>query len=234
MRFRPELDRELDEIVRRCLQKDVKQRYQTIQELSQDLLRYRLERLERRGHAPASTPPVFEDDDTPIEIPGVRPRWPMAVVLLFFVAAAAVYTADRTGRINARSIADRLTNTALESDLVHSVTGGWLTPPRLTPSPDEPMLERPFLPNLLGPAAGVFLRDRALGAHGSITLPAERERDRETIASENDETQATRDGASTDAARPREGGYRRYLQENGLVPLKEALEKLSGETPRAE
>jgi tRNA A-37 threonylcarbamoyl transferase component Bud32 len=232
-RFRPELHRELDEIVRRCLQKNVQQRYQSIQELSQDLLRYRLERLERRGRAPVSTPPVFVDD-TPIQIPGVRSRWPVAVLLLLFLAAAAVYAADRTGRINARSIADRFTNTVLESDLVHSVAGGWLTSPSLTPSPDEPMLERPFLPTLLGPAAGVFLRDRALGARGSMTLPAERERDRETIASAKDETQATRDGRSTDAARPREVEYRRYLQENGLVPLKDALEKLNGETPRAE
>jgi hypothetical protein len=76
-----------------------------------------------------------------------------------------------------------------------------------------------FDPMLLGPASGVFTADAAFEAWGTRTLRAERELD--SPAAEGDAS------TNADTVQRREAGYRQYLDQNGLVPLKEALEKLS-------
>ncbi|HEX7671720.1 MAG TPA: serine/threonine-protein kinase [Polyangiaceae bacterium] len=219
--FRAEIGQELEEIVQKCLRKDVGERYQNIQDLSQDLLRHRVQRQERVGSGSTSTPTAFAaEDDTPITIPGVHSRWPMVVAVLLALGAGALYRADEKGRIDARNMAHRFMNGALGSDTVRNVTDGWLTSPRLGPSPDEPMPRGAFSPTLLGPSAGVFLADRARAAEGSIALPAERERE----ASTPDGDDAARDAARVEL---RDAEYQRYLKDNGMVPIKEVLEKLN-------
>jgi hypothetical protein len=224
--FRREIGQELEDIVQRCLRKDVSERYQSIQDLSQDLLGNRVQRQERV--ASGSTPTAFAaEDDTPITIPGVHSRWPVAVVMLLALGVGAFYQADAKGRVDARGMAERLMNRALASDTVRNVTDGWLTLPQLAPSADEPMPHAAFSPTLLGPSAGVFLADRGLAAEGSIALPAERER--EASAPEGDG-----DDPASAAARleKRAAEYQRYLKDNGMVPIKEVLEKLNGDTPQ--
>jgi serine/threonine protein kinase len=215
--LRPELDPELGNIVRRCLEKKVELRYQSILELSRDLETYR---DARQASPRSSEPPVFEDN-TPIKIPGVHSRWPLAMALLV-VAAGGVYLADGTGRFDTRALSDRLSSNILGSDRVRSVTDGWLTIPRLAVSLPSPMPRAAFAPMLLGPASGVFTQDAAVDARGAPTLRAEREPESNAV------DEGAGDAADPGAADQRKATYRQYLDQNGLVPLKEALEKLSG------
>ena len=215
---RPELASEpaLEDIVRRCLEKERDARYQSMTELAEALTAF----LAHRGAtAPESelppaavsrNPPgrIYAGDDEPIRIAGLRSRWPGVLLVGVALVAAAVYQADRTGRIRARNLTD-----------------GWLTPARLATDLDSPRLGN-YQPDF-GIARGIFATEPTREASGALALRAQPELGSEGTATDvTDVTDATSAPMSDEERARKEAVYREYLTSQGLTPLREVLQNL--------
>ena len=214
---RPDLhiDPELDAIVARCLEKLPTLRYSSMNELAAALTAY----LEHRRTARALPPPdetvefepdlpvlqpVFEDDNEKIRIPGVHARWPFVVVFAVLAAGAAIFQADRTGRIHVRALVD-----------------GVLSPVRL--GADVPLTTRaPSVANLGLTTRGIFAAIATRDASGNSALRAEPERDTGLGVLESDPSAPLTDEERT----KKDATYREYLRSEGLTPLNEVLPTL--------
>jgi len=245
---RPELsfDPEVDAIVHRCLEKEPAARYQSMDDLSQALRAY----LERRSAgaliskpAEASVPAApaapdvhpfagddekirtFAGDDEKIRIAGVHSRWPAVLLVGFALAAAAVYQADRSGKLRVRQLVESTLATArLAPD-----TSLWTVPEHVQPAV---FVQR-----------GVYAAEPTRDASGAWALRAEPERDSvvtaatampATVSAEasvplSDTGAPTRDTGepiSDDERAAKDAAYRDYLKSEGLTPIGEALEKM--------
>jgi serine/threonine protein kinase len=229
LEVRPELDPELDAIVRRCLQKSPDARYATVSELSEALTGYLARRsegaLQLSRHSVASrhsvpsrhfvpppslsqpVPRVFEGDDEKLRIAGLHSRWPGVLLFTLTLAAAAVYQADRTGRIRVRDLAE-----------------GKLMPARMTPDAPWSVSSDRYLPQVRG-SRGVFAGEPTRDANGALALRAVPELDSE--GSKPEAADSATPTPVTEAVRARrEAAYRDYLTSQGLTPLREVLPTL--------
>jgi len=158
----PRLDDQLDAIVQRCLERDPEARYQTMAQLAEALNAYLAERSGSSpdlGRASASVPVGGRRSGagTNLRIPGVHSRWPVAGVALLLLLGAAVYQADRSGRIRLRNLTD-----------------GWLTPARIGADAPPLPLRSSYEP-ILPPPRKSTLRaapERELGAGDCSAEPS--------------------------------------------------------------
>jgi serine/threonine-protein kinase len=200
----PNVDAELDAIVLRCLEKSPQARYQTMSQLAGALNDYVIARTQSQlDAAPATSvatrrPP--RGSKSKVRIPGVHSRWPGALLAMTVLLGAAVYGADRSGRVRLRAITD-----------------GWLTPARLSddaaPSLARRDDNRENLPFLRGVSTTDWVRDGA----GRPTLRAVPERDilpRGALAAQSLEPPIT----DQERAR-RVAAYSDYLENEGLTKL---------------
>jgi hypothetical protein len=130
------LDSDLDAIVRRCLKKDVERRYQSVTELADAIVTYRRRHQYHRSRSSSAELAMFVDD-TPVRLPLTGPRWGLvAAILLFAAALGGVYEADRSGRIDAAEIAERVMRPVLAIDGVRRLTDRWALFPKLAMLPE--------------------------------------------------------------------------------------------------
>jgi serine/threonine-protein kinase len=213
---RPEVDRVLEGIVSRCLEKDADRRYQSISDLAGALNAY-------RANPPSLTPsiePVSSD-----ELPVVVPRRRSAFVRLVAIGAlalgasfAAVWAlGDHGGRTEARAVARDAVATALahaQGPIAAALEDAnvLLTPVTL---PDEELTAEHYAP-LVEPALGVVSRRPLVGRDGQATVTAERERNYSAAA----------EGAviDEDEASRRQEAYRTFLERERLTPIKDAVD----------
>jgi eukaryotic-like serine/threonine-protein kinase len=140
------LDRELDSIVRRCLEKDVERRYQSVVELSKALISYR-DRYCRSRSRTSTAASAVSVDDSPVKIPMRGPgRATVAVVLLAAFGALAFYEADRTGRIDGGRLASKALEPLLAIDSVRRFSTDWIVIPPLGALAEDPLHEAPPSP----------------------------------------------------------------------------------------
>lgn len=165
------IDRELDAIVRRCLEKDVERRYQSVVELSKALASYR-DRYGRARSRTSTVAPAVSVDDSPVVIPMRGPsRATVAVVLLAAFGAFAFYEADRTGRIDGGRLVSRALEPLLQIDFVRRISADRIVVPPLGALAEDPMDEKPLSPIMRHPF-GVCSVAPAFDSSGR-TLPAE-------------------------------------------------------------
>lgn len=153
----------------------------------------------------------LDEDADKIQIPGVHARWPGVLVMVLGLAAAALYVAHSTGKIQ-----------------VPNFGGGWLYPERLgadvprSPRMDHELPLRPI-------ARGVYATDPTREANGAVALRAVPEVNVDGSAEANanaEAVDATTPISNAERAR-REAAYRAYLASQGLTPLREVLEPTS-------
>jgi serine/threonine protein kinase len=157
--------------------------------------------------APAAR--VFEGDDEKIRIPGVHSRWPGVLFVTLSLGAAAVYQADRTGRIRVRDLTD-----------------GKLTPALLSADVPPPAHADPHLPQTLV-VRGVFAQEPTHAADGTLALRAVPEVDTDAGTDTDADTEAAAAPPISRAEQARRvTAYREYLRSQGLTPLREVLPTL--------
>jgi hypothetical protein len=224
--IRPSLDSEIDGIVHRCLEKSADARYGTMNELSDALRAYLAHRSEggirelprsapeRKQSAPESVlppaAPPFADDEK-IRIAGVHSRWPGVLAVLLVLGAAALYQADKTGRVRLRDLTD-----------------GWLTPARLAVDGPTAPFSKEFrtVPSL---ARGVFSVEPASEADGAPSLRAEPELDR--VGANAAPASADSKPISESERIRRIVAYRAYAKSKELTRLPEPLPSPEPEAP---
>jgi hypothetical protein len=145
---------------------------------------------------------VFADDDEKIRIPGVHARWPGVLLFALGLGAAALYQADRTGKVHVRELAD-----------------SWIKPAHLgpdvalTPRADHRQRE----PSI---ARGIYAAEPTREANGALALRAVPEVDNPDSADSD-----PRAAPISEAERLRRiAAYRDYLASQGLTPLREVLQ----------
>jgi hypothetical protein len=202
--LRPEVDAELDSIVRRCLEKDPQKRFPTIRALADALRRCRDALRDTdpvRRKAQGSTAPLALDADerfTERDLPVMGPRGGtvLKVGVFALVAAGAVWAAERNGIIEIRGATD-----------------GVLTPPRLALMPPDR-----FVPSW-DEARAWTVEPRGIISPDPTDrsdLMAEREMEREDDVDESSAAPESR-------VERRQRAYREYLRRNGWRPLREVL-----------
>jgi serine/threonine-protein kinase len=203
----PNVDAKLEAIVLRCLEKSPLGRYETMSQLADDLKGYLLARQQPEldvapaaSEQPTRRPP--RGPKSKVRIPGVHSRWPGVLVALTVLLGAAVYEANRSGRVRLRNLSD-----------------GWLTSARLSddaaPALSKRNDNRENLPWLRGVSATDWVRDGA----GRSTLRAVPERD---IPSHGAVAPEALDAPIGDQERARRvAAYKEYLANEGLTKLSE-------------
>jgi len=167
------LDRQLNSIVRRCLQKDVERRYQSVVELSNALASYRDRSGKTRSRTSAIAPAVCVDD-SPVVLPMRGPgRATVAAALIVAFGALAFYEADRTGHIDGGHLVSRALEPLLAIDSVRRFSADWIVIPPLSALSDDPVTEQTLIPIMRHPF-GVCSISPAFDSSGR-TVPAELE-----------------------------------------------------------
>jgi hypothetical protein len=147
---------------------------------------------------------VFEGDDEKIRIAGVHARWPAVLLIALGLGAAALYQADRTGKIHLRRDAMSLLHPAhLAADL-----------------PLAARAER-RLPEI-ALVRGVYARETSREAIGGAALRALPEAALDEGAALSAESTITQLSDAEQARR--RAAYRDYLTSQGLTPLREVLQ----------
>jgi len=149
---------------------------------------------EAAASLPARGPAVHRDAKP--RVAGVHSRWPTTVVVLLLLLGAAVYSADRSGRIRLRNLTD-----------------GWLTPARMSADVPSRTLHRGY--DQLLPQA------RSSTLHAA----RERETTTEVAPEVTPEVTPTAPAAmaptSTEEIARKQAAYDDYLKSQGLTRLPE-------------
>ena len=223
-----EFDPTLEAIVARCLEKKADDRYASMEDLAAALSGYLAdqrdaalpqtvpvpaddepEALRLDTPAPESAARVFEGDDEKIRIAGVHARWPAVLLVALGLGAAALYQADRTGKIDLRR--DTLS-------VLHPAHLGADLP--LAPHVEHRLPE-------LALVRGIYAGETTREASGRAALRALPEADLDGGAALLAESSITQ--LSDEEQARRRAAYRDYLTSQGLTPLREVLEPAAPE-----
>jgi serine/threonine protein kinase len=185
---RPDLDRGIEAIVDRCLQKDASRRYQTIGELAAALTTYQASRagteivttpVSVRTPSATAIPEVVFSTPPPAKRRGPR-LFTVAAITLIASFCGAWSVRDDNTRAEARAMLKSYVDTAIpltSGDLRTALEQAdmLLTPVELPPDPAVPGLAyRYSRPAQV--AAGVASKHPIVGSNGQLTIGAERER----------------------------------------------------------
>ncbi|HEX4337795.1 MAG TPA: serine/threonine-protein kinase [Polyangiaceae bacterium] len=216
---RPDLDRGIETIVHRCLEKDPKRRYQTIAELAAALGAYQAARTSGVAASQSVVPVVREPvvDEPPPFIP--RRRGPglftIAAVVLIASFCGAWSVRDSQGRTEARAMLRGWVEWAMPR-----TSGGFETALEkadlaLTPMPipeDEaiPNLGDRYAPLLIA-SKGIVARHPFVDKHGQVTIVAEREHELTAVPDNGTGVAPSADSGDDDSEDPVEK-QKQYVQ----------------------
>ncbi len=232
---RPELDRDIEAIVARCLEKDPARRYQSVHELSAALSAYLLPSLR------ASDVPLVATEVATPELTRERRGGGSGLLALATIALVAGFSGAWTmrgghTRTEARALLRNAIHWAIPrtgGDLSTALENAdmWLTPERL---PDDPKLEglgdryRP----VSAPAGGVVAR-RPVLVRGQPTLLAEREHEASALPPPFfTPVQAPSDAEDTEDEAQKQQEYRQFLEtQRNIAAQVERVQSERGEEP---
>jgi hypothetical protein len=239
---RPDLDRGIEAIVARCLEKDPKRRYQTIAELSAALTAYQGARSSGLVVSEASIPaaqPASEPPPAPErQGGGGLGLFAVAAVVLIASFCGAWSVRDGAARNQARAVvrgwvewAMPRTSGGLETVLENADTV--LAPVQLPEDLAVPKLGDRYVPLTL-PSRGITTRHALTTKHGEASLLAEREHEA-AFAGAPASLAPPDDTDEDEDATQKEAEYRRFLQtQRNIASQVDQIQNVApAEPPRA-